>query len=104
MAKPLWKSWREVVTLRDDVKTGDRSLQLFAADSSKKPKDGFPNPSGKQKAPGSQAEWLQKRPKLLLTLKTSGKCGRLDASNVTGEVARHLQRRQSRHLHLHGQD
>ncbi|MDQ2843407.1 MAG: DUF499 domain-containing protein [Acidobacteriota bacterium] len=27
-----WKSWHEVVELRDDVKTGELSLQLFAAD------------------------------------------------------------------------
>ncbi len=32
MAKSEWTPWREVVTLREDVKTGDLSLARFAAD------------------------------------------------------------------------
>ncbi|MCY0897578.1 MAG: DUF499 domain-containing protein [Firmicutes bacterium] len=32
MAKREWTPWREVVTLREDVKTGDLSLARFAAD------------------------------------------------------------------------
>jgi hypothetical protein len=32
MAKLPWKPWHEVVQLRDDLKTGDLSLQMFAAD------------------------------------------------------------------------
>src|SRR2546422_3898083 len=32
MPKPPWKPWHEVVALRDDLKTGDLSLQMFAAD------------------------------------------------------------------------
>jgi predicted AAA+ superfamily ATPase len=32
MAKLPWKPWHEVVALRDDLKTGDLSLQMFAAD------------------------------------------------------------------------
>ncbi|MBN1912210.1 MAG: ATP-binding protein [Pirellulales bacterium] len=32
MAKPSWTPWHEVVSLRDDLKTGDLSLQMFAAD------------------------------------------------------------------------
>lgn len=32
MAKPAWKPWHEVVKLRDDVRTGDLSLSVFAAD------------------------------------------------------------------------
>src|SRR5438132_10137242 len=32
MPKLPWKPWHEVVTLRDDLKTGDLSLQMFAAD------------------------------------------------------------------------
>ncbi|GIW78771.1 MAG: hypothetical protein KatS3mg105_0578 [Gemmatales bacterium] len=32
MPKLLWKPWHEVVALRDDLKTGELSLQMFAAD------------------------------------------------------------------------
>src|SRR4051794_16128358 len=32
MAKLPWKPWHEVVHLRDDLKTGELSLQMFAAD------------------------------------------------------------------------
>ena len=32
MAKQPWMSWHEVVTLRDDLKSGDLPLHLFAAD------------------------------------------------------------------------
>ena len=32
MAKLPWKPWHEVVALRDDLKTGALSLQMFAAD------------------------------------------------------------------------
>lgn len=32
MAKLPWKPWHEVVALRDDLKSGDLSLQMFAAD------------------------------------------------------------------------
>lgn len=32
MAKLAWKPWHEVVTLREDLKTGALSLQMFAAD------------------------------------------------------------------------
>lgn len=32
MAKPAWKSWHEVVKLREDVRTGELSLATFAAD------------------------------------------------------------------------
>ncbi len=32
MAKLPWKPWHEVVKLRDDLKSGDLSLQMFAAD------------------------------------------------------------------------
>ncbi len=32
MAKLPWKPWHEVVALRDDLKTGDLSLAMFAAD------------------------------------------------------------------------
>ncbi len=32
MAKTAWKPWHEVVDLRDDLRTGDLSLSLFAAD------------------------------------------------------------------------
>ena len=32
MAKTPWKPWHEVVTLRDDVKSGELSLNVFAAD------------------------------------------------------------------------
>ena len=32
MAKQPWKPWHEVVDIRDDLKTGDLSLNLFAAD------------------------------------------------------------------------
>jgi hypothetical protein len=32
MAKPPWKPWHEVVELRDELKSGDLSLQMFAAD------------------------------------------------------------------------
>lgn len=32
MAKQPWKPWHEVVAIRDDLKTGDLSLNLFAAD------------------------------------------------------------------------
>lgn len=32
MAKLPWKPWHEVVALRDDLKTGDLSLTMFAAD------------------------------------------------------------------------
>ena len=32
MPKLPWKPWHEVVVLRDDLKTGDLSLQMFAAD------------------------------------------------------------------------
>lgn len=31
-AKPAWKPWHEVVSLRDDLKTGELSLAVFAAD------------------------------------------------------------------------
>lgn len=31
-AKPTWKPWHEVVQLRDDLKTGELSLAVFAAD------------------------------------------------------------------------
>lgn len=32
MAKTPWKSWHEVVTLRDDLKSGELPLHMFAAD------------------------------------------------------------------------
>ena len=32
MANLLWKPWHEVVQLRDDLKTGELSLSIFAAD------------------------------------------------------------------------
>ena len=32
MAKQPWKAWHEVVTLRDDLKSGDLPMHLFAAD------------------------------------------------------------------------
>jgi len=32
MAKQLWKPWHEVVKLRDDLKSGDLALNMFAAD------------------------------------------------------------------------
>lgn len=32
MAKLPWKPWHQVVSLRDDLKSGDLSLQMFAAD------------------------------------------------------------------------
>src|SRR5437773_8170719 len=32
MAKLPWKPWHEVVALRDDLKSGELSLQMFAAD------------------------------------------------------------------------
>ena len=32
MAKNPWKSWHEVVTLRDDLKSGERAPHMFAAD------------------------------------------------------------------------
>ena len=32
MAKPAWTPWHKVVTLRDDVRTGELSLATFAAD------------------------------------------------------------------------
>ena len=32
MPKAEWTPWRDVVTVRDDVKTGDLSLARFAAD------------------------------------------------------------------------
>jgi len=32
MAKPAWKPWHEVVKLREDVRTGELSLSIFAAD------------------------------------------------------------------------
>jgi hypothetical protein len=32
MAKTPWKAWHEVVKLRDDLRSGDLSLQMFAAD------------------------------------------------------------------------
>ena len=32
MTKLLWKSWHEVVKLRDDLRSGDLPLHLFAAD------------------------------------------------------------------------
>ena len=32
MIKPSWKPWHEVVQLRDDLKTGELSLAVFAAD------------------------------------------------------------------------
>ncbi len=32
MAKNPWKSWREVVTLRDDLKSGELPMHMFAAD------------------------------------------------------------------------
>jgi len=30
MAKPAWKPWHEVVKLREDVRSGERSLATFA--------------------------------------------------------------------------
>ena len=30
--KPSWKPWHEVVQLRDDLRTGELSLSVFAAD------------------------------------------------------------------------
>ena len=32
MNKPPWKPWREVVSLREDLRTGELSLKIFAAD------------------------------------------------------------------------
>jgi len=32
MSKPQWKPWHEVVTLREDLRSGDLSLHMFAAD------------------------------------------------------------------------
>lgn len=32
MPKPPWKPWHEVVALREDLKSGELSLQMFAAD------------------------------------------------------------------------
>ena len=32
MAKQPWKTWHEVVKLRDDLKSGDLPLHMFAAD------------------------------------------------------------------------
>ena len=32
MAKLPWKAWHEVVRLRDDLRSGDLPLHLFAAD------------------------------------------------------------------------
>jgi hypothetical protein len=32
MAKNPWKSWHEVVALRDDLKSGELPLHMFAAD------------------------------------------------------------------------
>ncbi len=32
MAKPAWKPWHEVVALRDDLKSGELPLHMFAAD------------------------------------------------------------------------
>ena len=32
MAKPAWKPWHEVVVLRDDLKSGELPLHMFAAD------------------------------------------------------------------------
>lgn len=32
MAKPVWKPWHEVVTLREDLKSGELPLHMFAAD------------------------------------------------------------------------
>lgn len=32
MAKQLWKPWHQVVTLRDDLKTGELAMNMFAAD------------------------------------------------------------------------
>jgi hypothetical protein len=32
MAKPVWKPWHEVVALRDDLKSGELPLHMFAAD------------------------------------------------------------------------
>ena len=32
MPKLLWKPWHEVVKLRDDLRSSDISLHLFAAD------------------------------------------------------------------------
>lgn len=32
MGKPVWKPWHEVVTLRDDLKSGELPLHMFAAD------------------------------------------------------------------------
>ncbi len=32
MAKPLWKPWHEAVKLRDDLRTGELPLHMFAAD------------------------------------------------------------------------
>ena len=32
MTKQLWRPWHEVVTLRDDLRSGDLPLHMFAAD------------------------------------------------------------------------
>src|SRR5579862_5087680 len=32
MSKPPWKPWRDVVSLRDDLRSGELSLKIFAAD------------------------------------------------------------------------
>lgn len=32
MSKLAWKAWHQVVSLRDDLRTGDLSLNQFAAD------------------------------------------------------------------------
>ena len=32
MAKQPWKAWHEVVKLRDDLKSGDLPMHMFAAD------------------------------------------------------------------------
>lgn len=32
MVQPAWKPWHQVVQLRDDLKTGELSLAIFAAD------------------------------------------------------------------------
>ncbi len=32
MATPPWTPWRKVVALRDDLRSGDLSLNIFAAD------------------------------------------------------------------------
>ena len=32
MAKPPWKPWHEVVKLRDDLRSGELPLHMFAAD------------------------------------------------------------------------